>query len=103
MRARPIPRYGYKALLKIEEAAPTAELRPDSEAGAAQTDEEDMGMSYEELGWFGRLRKVKKRQTPYLSVPRNICEKHPPQQRRAQQSTTAGAAGPGCRCGHNDA
>ena len=37
-----------------------AELRP-SEAGSAdssQTDEEDMGMTYAELGVFGYLRKV---------------------------------------------
>jgi NH3-dependent NAD+ synthetase len=45
-------RYGYSSLLEIEGAAPTAELRPEDETtGVAQTDEEDMGMSYEELGW----------------------------------------------------
>jgi NAD+ synthase (glutamine-hydrolysing) len=50
--------YGYSALRDIEEAAPTAELRPDTEEGKAQTDEDDMGMSYEDLGYYGRLRKI---------------------------------------------
>eukprot|EP01065_Artemidia_motanka_P021974 TRINITY_DN26185_c0_g1_i1.p1 TRINITY_DN26185_c0_g1~~TRINITY_DN26185_c0_g1_i1.p1 ORF type:complete len:727 (+),score=191.23 TRINITY_DN26185_c0_g1_i1:60-2240(+) len=44
----------------IVEATPTAELRPDTDAEgkavAPQTDEEDMGMSYEELGVYGDLR-----------------------------------------------
>lgn len=62
--------YGYGTLAGVEAAAPTAELRPlpteeeDEDGGgvggAAQTDEEDMGMSYEELGWFGRLRKIER-------------------------------------------
>ena len=42
-------------------AAPSAELRPLENAVDAndysQTDEEDMGMSYDELGVFGYLRK----------------------------------------------
>lgn len=40
-----------------------AELRPIAEGETAdytQTDEEDMGMSYEDLGIFGYLRKVSK-------------------------------------------
>jgi NAD+ synthase (glutamine-hydrolysing) len=55
--------YGYSSLMKVVEAQPTAELRPvelDPTTGLPvkmQLDEEDMGMSYEELGWFGRLRK----------------------------------------------
>jgi NAD+ synthase (glutamine-hydrolysing) len=62
-------KYNYSTLLEIVEAPPTAELRPTTEeekekneaAGSknhSQLDEEDMGMSYEELGWFGRLRKI---------------------------------------------
>lgn len=56
-------KYNYPALQTVEEAPPTAELRPtDEDAGEeadhSQLDEEDMGMSYEELGWFGRLRKI---------------------------------------------
>jgi len=55
---------GFEVLAEIANAPPTAELRPidtataTAEAGHSQTDEEDMGMSYEELGYFGRLRKI---------------------------------------------
>jgi NAD+ synthase (glutamine-hydrolysing) len=61
-------------LAEIAEAPPTAELRPNSatasesdddndgndinDAEHSQLDEEEMGMSYNELGWFGRLRKL---------------------------------------------
>ena len=48
---------GYPTLREIGGAPPTAELRPET-AGAEQTDEADMGMTYEELGLFGRLRKL---------------------------------------------
>uniref|UniRef100_K3WJV2 Glutamine-dependent NAD(+) synthetase n=1 Tax=Globisporangium ultimum (strain ATCC 200006 / CBS 805.95 / DAOM BR144) TaxID=431595 RepID=K3WJV2_GLOUD len=56
-------RYNYPTLRTVVEAPPTAELRPtaenaDEDADHSQLDEEDMGMSYEELGWFGRLRKI---------------------------------------------
>lgn len=60
-------RYNYPSLQKVVEAPPTAELRPianNISEGAAnalshsQLDEADMGMSYEELSWFGRIRKV---------------------------------------------
>ena len=44
-------------LAQIAEAPPTAELEPIT-AEHTQTDEEDMGMTYEELSWFGRLRKI---------------------------------------------
>jgi len=58
--------YPYPALLDIVNAPPTAELRPQSKESSAasadtehsQLDEEDMGMTYTELGWFGRLRKI---------------------------------------------
>ena len=51
--------YPYPSLLEVVAAPPTAELRPTSGQGEhTQTDEEDMGMSYAELGAFGRLRKV---------------------------------------------
>ena len=55
---------GLDVLAEIANAPPTAELRPidaataTAEAGHSQTDEEDMGMTYEELGSFGRLRKM---------------------------------------------
>jgi len=48
---------GYPALARIAAAAPTAELEPIT-AEYQQTDEVDMGMTYDELGWYGRLRKI---------------------------------------------
>jgi NAD+ synthase (glutamine-hydrolysing) len=39
------------------EAQPTAELEPLQDGQLAQLDEVDMGMTYAELGIFGRLRK----------------------------------------------
>lgn len=42
----------------ILKAPPTAELEPLKEGKLAQTDEEDMGMTYTELSQFGRLRKI---------------------------------------------
>jgi len=48
---------GYPSLKDIVAAPPTAELRPETE-GEAQEDEKEMGMTYEELGVFGRLRKL---------------------------------------------
>uniref|UniRef100_M4B988 Glutamine-dependent NAD(+) synthetase n=1 Tax=Hyaloperonospora arabidopsidis (strain Emoy2) TaxID=559515 RepID=M4B988_HYAAE len=56
-------RYNYPTLQTVEEAPPTAELRPTDEnagddADHSQLDEEDMGMTYDELGFFGRLRKI---------------------------------------------
>lgn len=41
----------------IVNAAPTAELEPLKDGAIAQTDEEDMGMTYAELSVFGKLRK----------------------------------------------
>lgn len=65
--------YDYPALLDIVAAPPTAELQPQATEPAhvitdstttlrehSQQDEEDMGMSYLELGIFGRLRKIDK-------------------------------------------
>jgi NAD+ synthase (glutamine-hydrolysing) len=76
---------GYSALTRVEAAPPTAELEPVREGVAAQVrrkpclarayqspghgescaagmqlDEVDMGMTYEELGIYGRLRKVER-------------------------------------------
>lgn len=55
-------RYSTPVLSEIAGAPPTAELRPQANDNVAnaehsQLDEEEMGMTYEELGWFGRLRK----------------------------------------------
>ncbi|CAH1996567.1 unnamed protein product [Acanthoscelides obtectus] len=43
---------------EIISAPPTAELEPLKQGKLAQTDEEDMGMTYAELSQFGRLRKI---------------------------------------------
>lgn len=42
----------------IIKAPPTAELEPLDQGQLAQTDEEDMGMTYAELSEYGRLRKM---------------------------------------------
>jgi len=49
--------YGYPSLKSIVEAPPTAELVPITE-DYKQTDEEDMGMTYEELGVYGKMRNI---------------------------------------------
>ncbi|XKL66570.1 hypothetical protein PGB90_009990 [Kerria lacca] len=46
-------------LEEILNAVPTAELVPLQEGKLVQTDEEDMGMTYDELSTFGQLRKQK--------------------------------------------
>lgn len=48
---------GYKSVVDIVRAKPSAELEPIVN-GREQTDEGDMGMSYEELSVYGRLRKI---------------------------------------------
>jgi len=54
------------------EAVPTAELEPITE-NYVQADEADMGMTYEELSVFGRLRKVEKC-GPYASFTKLVHE-----------------------------
>ena len=69
--------FNYDVLNEIVEAPPTAELRPiengNDGVGAdhSQTDEEDMGMTYDELGAFGRLRKISR--CGPLSMFRKLC------------------------------
>ena len=65
-------------LNEIAGAPPTAELRPlaeaatqDTNAEHSQLDEEEMGMTYDELGWFGRLRKFNR--CGPVSMFRNLC------------------------------
>ncbi|CAI5473619.1 unnamed protein product [Closterium sp. Yama58-4] len=48
---------GFASLADVEAAPPTAELEP-IRADYVQVDEVDMGMTYEELSLYGRLRKV---------------------------------------------
>lgn len=50
-------KYNIPAIDQILEAQPTAELEPLQDGQLAQLDEVDMGMTYVELGIFGRLRK----------------------------------------------
>jgi len=50
-------RFGLSSLDAILAAPPTAELEPLQEGRIVQTDEEDMGLTYAELGDLGRLRK----------------------------------------------
>ena len=53
-----ISHYKIDALKEIFDAPPTAELEPLREGEIAQTDEVDMGMTYDELSTYGRLRKM---------------------------------------------
>jgi len=48
---------GYPSLAQIEAAPPTAELEP-IRSDYSQLDEVDMGMTYEELSLYGRMRKI---------------------------------------------
>lgn len=49
-----------KAETSFLDAVPSAELIPIGEDNAVQSDEVEMGMTYDELSVFGRLRKVEK-------------------------------------------
>lgn len=51
--------YNLGVLESFLEATPTAELEPIGKE-YVQSDEQDMGCTYEELGLFGRLRKIEK-------------------------------------------
>jgi len=65
-------KYGYTVLTEVVDAPPSAELRPTGGSGEhTQTDEEDMGMTYEELGYFGRLRKLAR--CGPVSMFKNLC------------------------------
>ncbi|KAM7250033.1 hypothetical protein ACFE04_021916 [Oxalis oulophora] len=61
---------GYPSLAEIEAAPPTAELEP-IRSNYSQLDEVDMGMTYEELSVYGRLRKIF-RSGP-VSMFKNLC------------------------------
>ena len=49
-----------EALSEIAGAKPTAELRPTEEGKEEQLDEVEMGMTYDELDTYGRLRKIER-------------------------------------------
>jgi NAD+ synthase (glutamine-hydrolysing) len=70
--------YGWDVLKEIAGAPPTAELRPRAQTEGpsddiehSQLDEEEMGMTYEELGWFGKLRKISR--CGPVSMYRKLC------------------------------
>lgn len=50
-------KFNLPILANVLEAPPTAELEPLVDGQVTQTDEQDMGMTYDELSQFGRLRK----------------------------------------------
>lgn len=50
-------KFNLPILDDILEQPPTAELEPLQDGQVAQTDEEDMGMTYDELSLYGKLRK----------------------------------------------
>lgn len=56
-------RFSLPSLISIVDAPPSAELKPLSSIGAdnyTQTDEDEMGMTYDELSVFGVLRKIQR-------------------------------------------
>lgn len=63
---------GYASLADIEAAPPTAELEP-IRSNYSQLDEVDMGMTYEELSVYGRLRKIFR--CGPVSMFQNLCHK----------------------------
>ncbi|XP_043690874.1 glutamine-dependent NAD(+) synthetase-like [Telopea speciosissima] len=63
---------GYSSLAEVEAAPPTAELEP-IRSNYSQLDEVDMGMTYEELSVYGRLRKIFR--CGPVSMFQNLCYK----------------------------
>ncbi|XP_010553563.1 PREDICTED: glutamine-dependent NAD(+) synthetase [Tarenaya hassleriana] len=63
-------RLGYPSLAGIEAAPPTAEREP-IRSDYTQLDEVDMGMTYEELSVYGRLRKIFR--CGPVSMFKNLC------------------------------
>ncbi|KAL8090615.1 glutamine-dependent NAD(+) synthetase [Apium graveolens] len=63
---------GYPSLADVEAAPPTAELEP-IRSNYSQLDEVDMGMTYEELSVYGRLRKIFR--CGPVSMFQNLCYK----------------------------
>jgi NAD+ synthase (glutamine-hydrolysing) len=71
---------GYSSLVQVLAAKPTAELVPFSES-TMQEDEAEMGLTYDELSRFGRLRKIS-RCGPLSMFEKVVHEWHhlPPQE-----------------------
>lgn len=53
-----VEKFNFSSLITIMGAPPTAELEPLRNGATQQTDEDDMGMTYDELSLYGRLRKI---------------------------------------------
>jgi len=53
-----VDKFNFTSLIPILGAPPTAELEPLDNGQIQQTDESDMGLTYEELSVLGRLRKI---------------------------------------------
>jgi NAD+ synthase (glutamine-hydrolysing) len=64
--------FGLPILRSFLDAVPTAELEPITE-NYVQSDEADMGMTYDELSVFGRMRKIEKC-GPYSTFTKLIHE-----------------------------
>ncbi|KAK3124944.1 hypothetical protein QOZ80_7BG0597310 [Eleusine coracana subsp. coracana] len=62
----------YSSLAEVESAPPTAELEP-IRTNYNQLDEVDMGMTYEELSIYGRLRKIFR--CGPVSMFQNLCHR----------------------------
>ncbi|XP_072950350.1 glutamine-dependent NAD(+) synthetase [Typha angustifolia] len=62
----------YPSLAEVEAAPPTAELEP-IRSNYNQLDEVDMGMTYEELSVYGRLRKIFR--CGPVSMFQNLCHR----------------------------
>ncbi|XP_051214236.1 glutamine-dependent NAD(+) synthetase [Lolium perenne] len=62
----------YSSLAEVEAAPPTAELEP-IRTDYSQLDEVDMGMTYEELSIYGRLRKIFR--CGPVSMFQNLCHR----------------------------
>ncbi|XP_010676846.1 glutamine-dependent NAD(+) synthetase-like [Beta vulgaris subsp. vulgaris] len=61
---------GYSSLAEVELAPPTAELEP-IRSNYTQRDDVDIGMTYEELSVYGRLRKISR--CGPVSMFKNLC------------------------------
>lgn len=49
--------YNFPNLKRVIDSIPSAELRPLKDGAVVQTDEDEIGLTYEELSQFGRLRR----------------------------------------------
>lgn len=65
-------KFNIPIIAEIIDQAPTAELEPLEDGRITQTDEQDMGMTYDELNQFGRLRK-QQFCGPYSMFCRLVC------------------------------